>query len=306
MTNQKTIIIIPTYNEANNITALLQQIFALNVHHLSVVIIDDNSLDGTQDIVKALQKKYPINLIERPKKLGIGSAYIAGFDFALSQGADLIFEMDADGSHDPKMIPHFIHSLLSSGGGISFLERGLSEAGSVRPLLFLGRGRTDPVSRQCRESRVPQPKNEIPPPSLIIGSRRIPGGNVAGWDKRRNAQSALASWCARTLLRLNTNDVTSGFRCYRADVLKTIPLKKITSNGYSFQVEILWWCERLGFTVKEIPIHFIDRKHGKSKLSISERIKFFITLLRLWHTKLSTKATSSLDKLDKTYDLKNF
>lgn len=249
MNNPKTTIIIPTYNEAKNISRLITAISEQKIPNLNIIIIDDNSPDGTAKIVEGIQANSPthtITLISRPQKQGLGSAYILGFNKALENKSSLIFEMDADFSHDPQMIPKLIKTAQTA--------------------------------------------------DVIIGSRRITGGNVTGWNMRRNIQSRAAAFIARAALKLKTKDVTSGFRCYRKSVLKKIPLKNITSQGYAFQVEILWWCEKLGFSVKEIPITFIDRTHGRSKLSSLEMLKFFTTLLRLSFTPSPSTAISSPPK----------
>lgn len=236
----KTTIVIPTYNEADNIESLLDRIFSLHIPQCSVLIVDDNSPDGTAQKATtiAATNNYSAEILKRAGKLGLGSAYIAGFKHALEQGADRIFEMDADGSHSPDVLPKMIE---------------LSQTHD-----------------------------------LVIGSRRVSGGNVTGWNTRRNLQSVAAASCARTLLGLHSHDVTAGFRCYRSEVLKKIPLNKIQSNGYAFQLEILWWVEKLGFSVKETPITFIDRQFGKSKLSHTEILKFFQTLFRLTFQKPTT------------------
>lgn len=238
---QNIYIIIPTYNEAGNIEKLLKTINTQNIPNLNIIIVDDNSPDKTARIAIEISKqlKLKVSTIERPSKQGIGSAYITGFKKAISEDADLVFEMDADLSHDPNMISNFIE----------------------------------------------ESKNA----DAVTGSRRVEGGDVKGWNARRNIQSKVASGFARALLRLKTKDVTTGYRCYRSEVLKKIPLDKIKSNGYAFQLEILWWCEKLGFKIKEIPISFIDREHGKSKLSWIEIIKFFTTLARLLFKKTPKK-----------------
>ncbi len=230
MTN-RVVIVTPTYNERENIKRHITTILKQGIPNLSIIIVDDNSPDGTAEIVRSCAASLPVTLIHRPKKAGIGSAYINGFQKAIRMGADFIFEMDADGSHQPETLPAFLNSARNA--------------------------------------------------DLVVGSRRIPGGSVRGWNTRRNLQSKAASLFAQRLLNLHTLDVTSGFRCWRSSVFKKIPLNQIRSNGYSFQLEILWWCERLGFSVKEIPIHFVDRRHGKSKLSPKEIFLFFSTVARL-------------------------
>lgn len=228
----KTVVIIPTYNEVENIRELIIKIFNLGIDNLEIIVIDDNSPDGTSTEIEKLTDSYKIKLIKREKKLGIGSAYILGFKEALKKGADLIFQMDADFSHNPAEIPNFLKSI----------EQGAE---------------------------------------VVIGSRYIKGGEITNWSNLRRLMSKSAIWLSRYILRLKTRDVTSGFRCYKQEVLVSLNLDKIKSNGYAFQEEMLYRCEQAGFKVVEVPIKFIDRSFGKSKLSFMEIIKFFITLIRL-------------------------
>ncbi len=231
----QTIVIIPTYNERENISRIVRAIFELSIPDLGIIIVDDNSPDGTANAVEELQAQYPRNtlqLIKRPSKLGLGSAYIAGFRQALEQNAQYIFEMDADGSHDPADIPRFIEHAQ---------------------------------------------KNI----DVVIGSRRVHGGRIIGWNIFRHVASWGAMTVTRIILGLKTHDVTSGFRCYRQHVLRDIDLDSITSNSYAFQEEMIWLCEKGGHTVTEIPIMFKDRELGVSKLSYKDVFEFFVTLIRL-------------------------
>lgn len=227
----KSIIVIPTYNEHENIEKLLAQIFHLAIPELEVIVVDDNSPDGTAEIVKQLSGEHPAHLIQREKKQGIGSAYIAGFKKALAIGADYIFEMDADLSHDPHDIPRLLEKM-----------------------------------HEC---------------DLAIGSRRVPGGDIIGWNMRRHFTSYAATIFSRFILKLKTKDVTAGFRCYKRKVLETINLDAVGSNGYAFQEEMLYRTEQAGFTVAEVPVTFIDRKKGKSKLSTKDIIEFFVVMMKL-------------------------
>lgn len=230
--NMKIFIIIPTYNEKENLERLVQEIFSLGIEGLNLVVVDDNSPDKTGLLAKNLAKKYPIFLIERQKKMGLGSAYRTGFQFALENKADLIFEMDADGSHQAKEIPKFLEAI--------------SEGAEV-----------------------------------VIGSRRIPEGKIIGWNLWRRFCSWAATNFSRLILGLKTKDVTSGFRCYRNSVLKSLLSKEIKSEGYAWQEETIWLCEKMGFKIKEIPITFINRKFGQSKLGLSEILEFFLIILKL-------------------------
>lgn len=228
----KTIIIIPTYNEAENIAQLINIIFNLNIFDLEILIVDDNSPDGTAQIVTSLQStNTKLHLIKRAGKLGLGSAYIAGFKKALKLDADFIFEMDADFSHDPNDIPRLLETAQDN--------------------------------------------------DLVIGSRKITGGKVVGWNWWRKFMSNGAMYFSRLLLNLKTHDVTAGFRCFNRKVLETIPLDKINSNGYAFQEEMLYRTEKAKFRVAEVPVTFLDRQQGKSKLSKKDIIEFFITIIKL-------------------------
>lgn len=236
----KTIIVIPTYNEAGNIGKLLKAIFAENISDLEVLVVDDNSPDGTAEKVTQLTSVYPVHLEKRSGKLGLGSAYIHGFKKALSLGADYIFEMDADFSHDPDDIPRLLQVM------------------------------------------------EIA--DLAIGSRKILGGKVVGWGMLRKFMSNGAMWFSRFVLRLKTKDVTAGFRCFRRNVLESINIETIKSNGYAFQEELLYRTEQRGFRVIEVPVVFVDRQEGKSKLSRKDIVEFFVQVLRLkWEARTVDK-----------------
>lgn len=196
-----------------------------------MIVVDDNSPDHTADTVKILANTYSIHLIERAGKFGIGSAYITGFKKALELSADMIFEMDADLSHDPDDVPRMLEAAQHA--------------------------------------------------DLVIGSRKIAGGKIIGWGKGRKAISAGAMWLSRTALGIKAKDVTAGFRCFRRKVLESIDLTSIHSNGYAFQEEILFRTQQKGFRIMEIPVTFIDRREGRSKLSKKDIIEFFLTILRL-------------------------
>lgn len=228
----KIAITVPTYNELENIQELVRRIFQLNIVGLEIIFVDDNSPDGTAEEIKKLQQKNPIHLIERPGKNGLGSAYIAGFKKALELGADYIFEMDADLSHDPKDIPAML--------------------------------------KECENGA-----------DLTIGSRKIAGGKIVGWNKRRIFMSNGAMYFSRLVLGLKAKDVTAGFRCFKRKVLETIELDKIKSNGYAFQEELLFRVQRAKFNIVEVPVTFTDRIKGKSKLNTKDIIEFFIAMFKL-------------------------
>ena len=225
-------VIVPTYNEKENISDLVERILALDLN-AKVIIVDDNSPDGTGQIADSLAVRYPrVGVIHRAGKLGLGTAYIAGFKKGLAEGADRLITMDADFSHDPRYIPALV---------------ALAEHFHI-----------------------------------TIGSRYIPGGGVRNWDNRRRFLSWGANLFARTMLGLKAHDCTAGFRCYHREVLLHIDLDYIFSNGYSFLTEMMFRCQRLGFTVGETPIIFANRERGQSKISQQEIYKAMYTVLRLF------------------------
>jgi len=216
--HDKVLVIIPTYNEKNNILKVLETVLGLNINQLDILVIDDNSPDGTAELVEEAMTKYPnIHLIKRAGKLGLGTAYVTGFRYALEKSYDYIIEMDADLSHDPKEIPQFLKAM-----------------------------------------------NEA---DLVIGSRYLTGVNVINWPLMRLFISVMASKYTRMITGMPFRDCTSGFKCFRRTVLEKIPLDKISSSGYSFQIEMNFKAWKRGFRIKEIPIIFYDRTHGSSKMS---------------------------------------
>jgi len=213
----KILVIIPTYNELDNLPRLLHEVLSRN-DEVNVLVVDDNSPDGTAAYVeKEMQLNNRIHLIKRASKQGLGTAYIAGFKFALQNNFEFIFEMDADFSHDPKEIPKFL--------------------------------------------------NEINNADLIIGSRYITGVNVINWPMRRLLLSWFANLYTRFITGMPVHDATGGFKCFRRKVLEAIDLGNIKSNGYAFQIEMNFKAWKKGFKIKEIPIIFVDRMKGKSKMS---------------------------------------
>ncbi|HPS64271.1 MAG TPA: polyprenol monophosphomannose synthase [Ignavibacteria bacterium] len=215
------LVIIPTYNESENIKNIIQEVLkhSDNENRYNVLVVDDNSPDGTAKIVKEMQTEN-IYLIERPAKAGLGTAYVTGFKFAIEKGFDYVFEMDADFSHDPKYLPEFIKKL---------------DAGY----------------------------------DLVVGSRYINGISVVNWPLSRLFLSYFANIYTRIITGLKVKDTTAGFACYRVKKLSEINLEKIKSNGYSFQIEMKFIFYKKGFKITEIPIMFIDRRAGKSKMSKS-------------------------------------
>lgn len=213
----KTLIIIPTYNELENLPRLLPVVLSKD-STINILIVDDNSPDGTASFVEGEMKKdNRIHIIKRPSKQGLGTAYIAGFKFALQNQFDLIFEMDADFSHDPNEIPKFLEEIKKS--------------------------------------------------DVVLGSRYITGVNVINWPMRRLLLSWFANFYTRVITGMSVHDATGGFKCFRKEVLQAIDLDKVTSNGYAFQIEMTFKAWKKGFRIKEIPIIFMDRVKGKSKMS---------------------------------------
>jgi len=214
----KSLVIIPTYNESQNITAMIKALLSLSVDGLEVLIVDDQSPDGTGDLVAALCAEEPrVHLLRREKKMGLGTAYVAGFRYALQNGYDLVLEMDADFSHDPKDVPRLIQA-----------------------------------AEGC---------------DVVLGSRYINGVNVVNWPLSRLLLSYFASKYTRMVTGMKIRDCTSGFKCFNRRVLQTIDLDTIQSDGYSFQIEMNFRAVHRGFKVCEIPIIFIDRRAGISKMS---------------------------------------
>ena len=232
-------VIIPTYNESGNIEALAKEILALRLGSgqalgdtTKIIIVDDNSPDGTGKIADELAKLYSgIKVIHRPAKLGLGTAYIAGFKEALALGADRILTMDADFSHHPRYIPDLVVK-----------------------------------SRDAQ---------------LVIGSRYVDGGGTANWGLQRQILSKGANTFTRLVLGLKAHDCTGAFRCYRREVLESIELDKIFSDGYSFMIEVLYKCQQRGWEIGEVPIIFEDRRRGTSKISRREIFKALYTVLCL-------------------------
>jgi len=217
----KRLVIIPTYNEKENIEAIIKAVFVLPIE-FDVLIIDDGSPDGTAAIVKRMigeQTKERLFIVERKGKLGLGTAYIAGFKWAIEHKYDYIFEMDADFSHNPNDLVKLYEALANEGADVA------------------------------------------------IGSRYVTGVNVVNWPMGRVLMSYFASKYVRTVLGIDVHDTTAGFVGYRREVLETIELDKIRFKGYAFQIEMKFTAIQCGFTVKEVPIIFVNRVLGTSKMS---------------------------------------
>ena len=214
------VVLIPTYNEKENISAIIAAVLALE-HPFDILVIDDNSPDGTAAIVKQLIAEHPgrINILERKGKLGLGTAYIAGFKWAIEHRYDYIIEMDADFSHNPNDLLKLHHA--------------------------------------CHAEHA----------AVALGSRYITGVNAANWPTGRVLMSYYASAYVRLVTGMSSRDTTAGFVCYRREVLETIDLDNIRFKGYAFQIEMKFTAYKFGFCIKEVPIIFVNRVLGTSKMS---------------------------------------
>ncbi len=224
MDTDKNVIIIPTYNEKENISNIIHALFELE-KKFDILVIDDNSPDGTANIVKELMQEEPFKdhlfILERSGKLGLGTAYIMGFKWALEHQYEYIFEMDADFSHDPKDVPRLLAACQEEGH------------------------------------------------DMAIGSRYITGVNVVNWPMERVLMSYYASKYVRIVTGIPIRDTTAGFVCYNRKVLEAIDLDAIRFKGYAFQIEMKYTAYKIGFKIKEVPVIFINRRLGTSKMSSS-------------------------------------
>ena len=246
MQTSDSIVIIPTYNEKENIENIIRAVFGLQkVFH--ILVVEDNSPDGTADIVRRMQKEFPERLfmIERKGKLGLGTAYIAGFRWAIEKKYDYIFEMDADFSHNPDDLPRLYAACHDEGADLS------------------------------------------------IGSRYVSGVNVVNWPMGRVLMSYFASKYVRIITGVKIYDTTAGFVCYRRSVLETIELDKVRFKGYAFQIEMKYTAYKCGFKITEVPVIFVNRELGTSKMnsSIFGEAVFGVIRLRLdgWFKKYPKK-----------------
>lgn len=214
----KVLIITPTYNERDNLEAFLSLVFN-EMPTVHVLVVDDNSPDGTGKLADEIATQDPrVTVMHRAGKQGLGTAYLAGFRYALEHNYDVVFEMDTDLSHDPKYLPLFMRAV----------ENGAD---------------------------------------LVIGSRNIPGGGVEGWGIGRHVLSKGGSLYSRSVLGLSVRDLTSGYKCFTRRALEALELDRVKSNGYSFQIELTYRVLLKGLPVKEVPIVFVDRRAGQSKMS---------------------------------------
>ena len=234
----KTLIILPTYNEKENIEALVEQILARGPY--DILIVDDNSPDGTGEIADRLAEKQinRVHVLHRKEKEGLGKAYVAGFKWGLQRDYDVLFEMDADFSHNPSHLSQFVREI----------EQGAD---------------------------------------LVLGSRNIKGGGTRNWSLLRKVISKGGSLYAQAILFSPNRDLTSGFKAFRREVLESLDLENIRSNGYSFQIEVTHRARQMGFKVKETPIIFHDRKVGTSKMTGKIVLE---AMLVVWKIRFSRRA----------------
>ena len=232
------LIVTPTYDERENLEPFLAGAFeALPEAH--ILVVDDNSPDGTGDLADSIAAEDPrVQVMHRPGKLGLGSAYLDAFRWGLERDYEIILEMDTDLSHDPRYLPDFI-AAIEDGAGV------------------------------------------------VIGSRNVPGGGVEGWGLGRHVLSKGGSLYSRSILGLSVRDLTSGYKAFRADVLRTISLDEVHSEGYSFQIELTYRALRKGFRVHEVPIIFVDRRAGESKMS---RKIFAEAIMMVWKLRFDALA----------------
>ena len=235
MNKSDSIVIIPTYNERENIEKIIRAVLGLE-KVFDILIIDDGSPDGTSNIVRKLMDNEfsnRLHIIERSGKLGLGTAYITGFKWAIEHDYDYIFEMDADFSHDPNDLPRLYSACYDEGYDVA------------------------------------------------IGSRYITGVNVVNWPIGRVLMSYFASKYVRIVTGFKVHDTTAGFKCYKSRVLKTIELDKIRFKGYAFQIEMKFTAYKIGFKIKEVPVIFVNRREGVSKMSGGIFGEAFFGVMRL-------------------------
>ena len=229
------LVIIPTYNERENLEPITSAVLAVEPR-ADILVVDDNSPDGTGQLAEELAKKEPrVRVLHRQQKQGLGKAYLEAFAWGLAQGYQLIIEMDADFSHDPKYLPVLIDTAL--GGA-----------------------------------------------DLVVGSRYVEGGGTVNWGLLRRLISKGGSLYARSILGVRIRDLTAGFKCFNRRVLEGIELDQVHASGYAFQIELTYRALKKGFTVKEVPIMFEDRRVGHSKMSRKIFIEGMTTVLKIKFT----------------------
>jgi dolichol-phosphate mannosyltransferase len=244
-------VVIPSYNEAENLSRMVSALFSLPLEDLSILVVDDNSPDGTGRIADELASEYPkkFEVVHRPGKMGLGTAYITGFRRAIETGANAIAQMDMDFSHPPETLPNLLANLDSY--------------------------------------------------DVVMGSRYAPGGGVEKrWPLWRKGLSRFGNVYARLVLRLPVQDATGGFKIWRREALLGIPMEQICSNGYAFQIEMAYLSYRLGYTFKEVPFYFPDRKWGRSKMSLQIQLE---AALRVWQMRLKYHHLNPRYQVDRRY-----
>ena len=222
----KTFIVVPTYNEKDNLPILVESLFKLDIEDLHILIVDDNSPDGTGEIANEIKEKIPdrVSVLHRKGKLGLGTAYLTGFKYCLDQGGDQIVQMDADFSHNPKKVTELIERLKVS--------------------------------------------------DMALGSRYVRGGSLdEDWAFWRKGLSSFGNLYTRMILRMPVKDVTGGFRAWKRETLEGIPLERVKSQGYAFQIEMAYITHLTGYSISEVPIYFADRSRGDSKMSIKIQVE---------------------------------
>ncbi|MEW6034785.1 MAG: polyprenol monophosphomannose synthase [Chloroflexota bacterium] len=216
----KSIVVLPTYNEAENLPRMVEALLGLGVPGLEALVVDDGSPDGTGELAEELARRCPgrVHVLHRNGKLGLGSAYRAGFDWALRHGADYVIQMDCDFSHPVEKVPELVERARGS--------------------------------------------------EVVVGSRYVPGGSVdPRWSRWRKALSSWGNWYARLVTGVRVRDVTGGFKCFTRAALEGLPLSRLGSGGFTFQVEVNYVCKLKGYRVAEVPFGFAERVRGKSKMS---------------------------------------
>ncbi len=222
----KTFIVVPTYNEKDNLPIMVEALFNLNIEDLNILIVDDNSPDGTGKIADEITEKHPdeVSVLHRKGKLGLGTAYLAGFKYCLEHEADQIVQMDADFSHNPEKVTEMIDRLKES--------------------------------------------------DMALGSRYVKGGSLdEDWAFWRKGLSSFGNLYTRLILKMPIKDVTGGFRAWKRETLEGIPLERVKSQGYAFQIEMAYITHLKGYSISEVPIYFADRSRGDSKMSLIIQIE---------------------------------
>jgi dolichol-phosphate mannosyltransferase len=234
-TGPTALVVVPTYNERDNLPLLVDGL--MRHANVKLLVVDDQSPDGTGQLAETLAREHQgrINVLHRTANRGLGRSYIDGIKIAIREPVDIICQMDADLSHDPAQLPRLIEAT----------SRG----------------------------------------DVVIGSRYIPGGAIVNWPRRRRLLSRFANTYIRMVTRLDAHDCTSGYRCWRRDALAALPLDRFISDGYSFLVEMLFVAERRGFRITEVPITFVERRLGESKLSRAVIVESAVTPWRLVATR---------------------